>query len=135
MLYLNIGSQSDIIVTLQERTTNYVNPFYVWDIEGSDHIHYQFCSDDISTRPWYYNEFLLTVIPGATYGATAGIISADQGQYYYTVYLTDQYNLNIASASNVVETGIMNIIGTYSQRAQYTTNKTQPMTYKNLIKL
>jgi len=121
-LYLNINdSYSQVCVTLDEQST-LLNPYYVWQIEDADTNRiYYFTNDDISPAPYNYNLFSFSVVPGATYGATQGIIPATPGQYIYTVYESQfQYNLNIGSASDIVELGVMNISGTYSSIASFT---------------
>lgn len=124
MLYITPGITASVVVTLQERSNNQVDPTYLWQINSGDtNINYYFTQDDSSNRPWYYNQFTFSVIPGATYGATQGIISAPAGQYYYTVYENAfQYNLDPTLCSNIVETGILNIVATFSVNKTYTAN-------------
>lgn len=88
--------------------------YYTWNIIDNDtNINYTFCNDDNTTSP-YYDVFTLSVITGATYGATDGIINAPAGVYSYYIYegLTAS-NLNI-NGLHQVEVGIMNIVGTVS---------------------
>ena len=115
MIALNFGTNSNVITTLYESSSNITNPEYTFSIINKDSkvetIFYP--GKDNSLEPWYYNSFTISV---ATYsGLTSSIIEYIVGEYEYTVYeMPDAYNLNIASASNIVERGILNIYGTSS---------------------
>ncbi len=115
MIALNFGTNSNVITTLYESSSNITNPEYTFSIINKDSkvetIFYP--GQDNSPEPWYYNSFTISV---ATYsGLTSSIIEYIVGEYEYTVYeMPDAYNLNIASASNIVERGILNIYGTSS---------------------
>jgi hypothetical protein len=112
MIYLLSGEDNNAIVTLYEATTNLVNPHYTWKLENkTTKVETIFTSEDNSDAPWSYNSFTISV---ATYsGLTAGIINCPVGEYEYIIYeMPDNYNLNIASASGIVEYGILKIVGT-----------------------
>lgn len=132
MIYLDINQTQNVVVTLSEKAIG-ASPSYIWNINDADtNIDYVFCTDDISPTPWTYNMFSFSVVVGATQGLTAGIISAPQGQYKYTCYETNYpYVLSVASASKIVETGILLIEGTASTISTYN-NTNQVVTYKRI---
>ncbi len=117
MKYLETGTNS-VIFTLYEKSNNIVNPYFVFKITDSDRrygatgntIHI-FTADDNSVAPFNYNSYTFSVIAGATYGATAGVIPALKGEYKYEVWETGQYDLNLNNAIKIVEKGIMIING------------------------
>jgi len=141
MLYLDINKPTEVVVTLTENITIYTGTqggttslpaYFTWKITDADtNREYIFTNDDISPAPWYYNMFTFSVIPGATYGATAGIIPSQQGVYTYEVYQTkNQYDLS--TNSTLLETGILNIIGTYSKVNTFTQSMGNIVTFKNI---
>jgi len=132
MIYLNSGTNS-VTTTLFEKSTS-ANPFYTWQLtrKGTfeDVIFYQ---QDSSPIPYYYNTFTISITTG-TVGLTQGIIKANSGEWTYIVYeMPTAYNLNIASASGIVETGICIINGTYTPNKEYTgTDDANIIYYKNM---
>lgn len=93
----------------------YVKPAsFVWSIQDQDtFLNYTFSNKDISDNTGYYNAFSFSVIPGATYGLTAGIIPAPQGNYIYNVYQTE-YNGSLIPIGNSLEVGLLEITATWS---------------------
>lgn len=133
MIYLDINIPKDVVATLNEKAVG-SNPYYIWKIKDADtNTEYIFTNDDTSPSPWYYNQFTFSVIPGATYGLTAGIIPASQGEYIYNVYQTSvAYDITLSNIIKEVENGILNIEGTTSVINQVNfTNNIIP-TLKNL---
>ncbi|MGB5050822.1 MAG: hypothetical protein WBO46_17895 [Caldilineaceae bacterium] len=140
MLYLTIGSASQLNVTLYENCTNTTNPYFAWSITDCDtNVSYVFTNQDNSPAPEYFNRFTFSVVTGATYGLTAGIIPCSSGQFVYNIYeMTTQYDLdisnavpNINSADGIVETGILNVIGTYSQNIITFTQSQNIIVFRN----
>jgi hypothetical protein len=87
---------------------------YLFSIQDQDtFLTYTFSNNDTSSNPYYFNSFSFSVITGATYGLTAGIIPAPQGNYIYNVYQT-QYNGSLTPISDSLEVGLLVINGTYS---------------------
>lgn len=138
MLYLDINQSKEIVVTAGELATLYVDgngyalpTYFTWKITDADtNNSYIFTADDLSPTPWYYNMFSFSVIPGATYGLTQGVIPAPQGIYSYCVYQTQtQYDL---ATTNLLEKGILNIEGTYSIINTFTQSSGNVITFKNL---
>lgn len=112
MKYLNSGTNS-VIFTLNEKAT-IINPYFVFKITDADRRNgatanavYVFCADDNSQFSYNYNQFTFSVVAGATYGATQGVIGALKGEYKYEVYQTNQYDLNLNNVVKLVENGIM----------------------------
>lgn len=117
MIYLNQYTQSTVVTTVQDIATNQADPYYIWQIKSLDsNKEYVFSAKDYSYFPYYFSYFTFSVIPGATYGLTAGIIPATEiGEFSYTVYETENYgDLNLNNAIKVVNKGLLQINGTYS---------------------
>lgn len=134
MIYLDVNIPKGVAVTLNEKAIS-INPYFVWSIKDDDtNRNYVFTADDWSPAPWYYNIFTFSVITGATYGATQGIISAPQGNYIYRVYETPiQYDLDLNNVTKEVEIGMINIIGTASVTTTFTaSNNDTVVTFKKL---
>jgi len=137
MIYLDINKPKDVVVTLTENITIYSVTYsanlpanFTWEIEDADtNNKYLFTNTDTSPAPFYFNQFNFTVIPGATYGATAGIIPAKQGVYTYRVYQSKELDLSIGPV--LLETGIMNIVGTPTAPITFT-GSTNIITFKNI---
>lgn len=135
MLYLDYIGTSSVTTTLYEKCSNQVNPFFTWRILDKDsNFETIFTTDDFSTVPYYYNSFTISV---ATYsGLTAGIINIDGGQYSYEIYeMTNQYDLDLANAVGLVESGLITINVTYSQIQSYTASSNTTNVYKNLNRI
>ena len=70
-------------------------------------------TDDFSGNTYRFNCF--TFSEGLAISATAGGFTLIPGTYDYQVWETEyQYNLEVGSASNVVEIGLMEVVGTQS---------------------
>lgn len=68
-------------------------------------------ADDYSTATSRYNVF--TFSESLSISATGGGFSLNAGTYDYQVWETEyQYNLLVGSASDVVEIGLMQVVGT-----------------------
>jgi hypothetical protein len=115
MLIVSATGLTNVTVTLYELCSNQVNPYFTWNLErkGSfDSI--TFCATDISTAPWYWNEFQLTVATSSI-GLTSGVIPLVEGEWIYSVYeMQNQYDLNINNSIGMVEQGIMVVGLTFS---------------------
>jgi hypothetical protein len=120
MIYLNQGTNS-VVSTLYEKSQS-LNPHYIWCLERKgtfDKV--LFYQEDNSRAPWYWNSFTVSVNMGI--GLTAGKIEINSGEYIYKVYEASSFPYDLSpTASNVVglvETGIANVIGTFSTRKTY----------------
>ena len=118
---INPTGTSSVIVTLFEKCKNTINPYFTWEIirKGSfDTI--VFYQNDISTSPYYYNQFEL-IVGTNSLGLTAGIIPITSGEWNYTIYeMANPYNLATASAVGIVETGLLINGATFSNLPIYT---------------
>lgn len=123
MLIINNSGTSNVVVTLYEKCSNLVNPYFLWSVtrKGSnDNI--LWTNDDTSTSPWYWNQFEITIATNSV-GLTQGIIPLFEGEWVYNVYeMENQYDLNLNDAINLVETGIMIVGTTYSTTPDFTQN-------------
>jgi len=120
MIYLNQSNNNTVTVSLYGLCQNVINPFFTWQItDKATNNTVVFCADDNSNSAYYYNQFTISVVsiaPTATpYGSTAGIIYTNAGAYDYVVYeMANQYDTNINDAVGIIDTGILQINGTYS---------------------
>lgn len=133
MLIVNDNGTSNIVVTAYEMAQNKVNPYFTFEIvrKGSNDT-IVFTNDDISTSPWYWNSYDITVAT-ASVGLTSGIIPIFEGEWEYTVYeMQNQYDLNIGNAVKVVETGLLVCGLTTSTPVSVTTNVPIPTFRPNL---
>ncbi len=115
MIYLDINTPKTCVFTLYSKCINITNPYFTFTIKNKEtSIGYTFSQLDYSFAPYYWNAFTFS-ISNTQSGLTSGIINAPNGMYDYKVYeMPTPYNLNIASASGIVDNGILTIIGTFS---------------------
>lgn len=121
MIYLSTTQSLPVVATLKEKSPNLLTSNYTWVITNRD----SFLSYTFSAENWgasysnYYDGFTVSVgLPQALTGSNV-VISAPEGQYDYTVYqTTNLYDLDLVSSLGVVETGILQIEGTYSEYTQ-----------------
>lgn len=108
MITIAATGSTPVTVTLYEMCQNTTNPFFTWSIErkGSfDTI--VFYQDDISSNPFYYNTFNITVATNSV-GLTQGVIPAKSGEWVYTVYeMASPYILSTYSAVGIAEVGLL----------------------------
>jgi hypothetical protein len=108
MLIVNDSGTSNVVVTLYEYCNNKINPNFLWNIvrKGSNDI-INFTNNDISTAPWYWNEFQITVATSSI-GLTSGVIPIFEGEWLYKVYeMPTKYDLNINNSVGLLETGLL----------------------------
>lgn len=106
MIVISPTGSTPATVTLYEKCQNLINPYFTWQLvrKGSyDEI--LFYQDDISTSPYYYNTFVLTVATSSV-GLTAGLIPLTSGEWNYTIY-EQSLPYILATSSNIVETGLL----------------------------
>lgn len=118
MLYLSTTQSKSIVATLKEKST-LLTPFYTWRILNRDsQVETIFAPENFSMSP-YYDAFTVSI--GTPSQATGSNVYIDvvQGQYDYFVYQTPtEYSLSMTDS--VVETGILQILGTGVNIAQFT---------------
>lgn|SRR5574343_943400 len=106
------GATTSVIMRLRQ-ICQLNNPYYLFEMVNlnSREILYM-TSDDVSLSPGLYQEF---EIKNGINGLTQGQFIGDIGEYNIKVYETSyQYNLNIASASNLLISDVMRVSGTSS---------------------
>ncbi len=114
--YLYIDTPKELTFTLYAKSSNITNPYFIFTLKNKESLecHTFSCESDISIAPYYYNTFTFS-ISSTMSGLTSGIVQADTGHYEYNAYETNyQYDLNIASASNIVDNGLIVIVATAS---------------------
>ena len=113
MINLTKGATAAVYLTLWEKS-DLATPYYLFEFKSNDTGNATYATaDDWSSFKPRMNVFTFSVMVGS---ATAGYINLEPGTYDYVVYETEyQYNLNVASASQVVEIGLMTISGTVSE--------------------
>lgn len=123
MLIVSPTQSSLITVTLYELASNQVNPYFTFEIirKGS-HDKLYFTNDDLSTSPWYFNQFEITPATSSV-GLTSGVVPLIEGEYVYNVYETSaQYDISLSTLVGKVETGIMVVGSNVNNIPVYTQN-------------
>lgn len=117
------------MLTLAEKTT-LTNVVYLFEVisDSSGEIKC-FIAEDISPNPIRYNEFDL--IENTTEDLLNGTFSLDlEGFYKYNIYeQTSTTNLDPTLATNLIETGKLNVASTIAELEQYDGNQTQTVVY------
>lgn len=118
MLTMSNTGTSLVTTTLYEKCQNTVNPYFTWNVfQKSGQKDIIFYQNDISSNPFYYNQFELTV---GTLSALNGVIPVIQGEWIYNIYeMISPYDLDLNHAQGIVETGLLIVAGTYSQLISY----------------
>lgn len=118
-----------MVATLKEKSPDLFTSNYTWVISNRDSfLTYTFSCDDWSAGfSNYYDAFTVSIGLPISLTGSAATIDATPGQYDYTVYqTTSKYDLGLTSSLGIVETGILQIEGTYSEYTQsvYTASNT-----------
>lgn len=131
MLYLGYTGSTSVTVTLYEKCSNQLNPYFTWRINDKDsNVETIFTADDYSSSPYYYNTFTISV--ASPEGLTSGIIDINAGQYSYEIYeMSNPYDLDLNNAIGIVEKGLITINATYSQIQSYTSSSSTTNVYRN----
>lgn len=117
MLNVSGIGTTKVTVTLYERCQS-TNPYFTWFVQRKGSLDtIIFYQDDISLSPYYYNQFNLTVATNSI-GLTSGVVPLFPGEWNYTIYEQSQPYV-LATSSNIVETGILVVSGTFSQSPIY----------------
>ncbi len=131
MIYLNSGSNV-VTTTFYEKAT-LIQPYYTWQLTRKGTFEeVVFYQDDSSYAPWYWNSFTISV--GTISGLTQGEISVNAGEWTYNVWeMSTPYNLSYTQSTNMVETGILIVGGTYTADQEYSGNDDSTIKYyKNM---
>ena len=117
MLIVNGVGTTMVTVTLYEKC-NLPNPYFSWQVQRKGSLdEIIFYQDDISMSPYYFNQFNLTVATSSV-GLTAGVVPLTPGEWNYYVWEQSSPYV-LATSSNMVETGLLIVTGTYSQDPVY----------------
>lgn len=129
MIRIQKGETKEVVFTLKEKGS-LSTPYYFFSLYSNDNnTTTLFSADDISNNKDRYNSFTFSEGVTATH---SGGFNLPVGTYDYTVYET-QYdnNISVASASNTVEIGLLEIYGTQSTYLDYNTiDDEQEYTYE-----
>lgn len=106
---------------MKEKSPNLLTSYYTFVITNRD----SFISYTFSAENWgasysnYYDAFTVSVGTPQSLTGSAVMINVPEGQYDYTAYQTSaQYDLGLTSSLGVVETGILQVLGTNSNYTQ-----------------
>lgn len=129
MILITKNTTNNIILTLAEKTT-LTNVVYLFEIINNASSEVKcFIAEDISPNPIRYNEFNL--IENTTEDLLNGTFELElSGFYKYNIYeQTSTTNLDPAIATNLIETGKLNVTSTIAELEQYDGNPTQTVVY------
>jgi hypothetical protein len=109
MLYIAATGSSEVIVTLYEKSSNVINPYFTWELYSKDRNEtYIMTQDDHSSIPYYYNSFTMSI---SSTGATQGGVDLINGEYRYKIHeMLNPYTLDLGQSLGIVETGLL-IVG------------------------
>ncbi len=129
MILINKNSTNNRILTLAEKTT--LDPVvYLFEVtnDSSNEVKCFICQD-ISPNPVRYNEF--NFIENATEDLLNGTFELTlSGFYTYNVYeQTSTTNLDPTLATNLVETGKLNVVDTLTTITQFNGNQTDTIVF------
>ena len=113
MIKLIKNQTNRVIVTASENVTLSAPVYFLFELISDDTKFAKvFTANDISNNICRYNEFLVEVTDG-TEDLLNGVINLNiNGYYNYNIYqMSDATNLDIASASGIVETGKLYLKG------------------------
>lgn len=134
MIYLSTAQPKDVYLTLREKATitGTATPYYTWQIQSRDSLEFTtFAPENFSQSP-YYDAFTISIgTPSSLTGSNVQL-NIPQGQYDYTIRQTGtEYNLSLTGS--IVETGILQIIGTSTTINQFTQSDTNTTKIFNYI--
>lgn len=117
MLVINPEGTTKVTVTLYEKC-NLQTPYFTWLLKRKGSLdEIIFYQDDVSLSPYYYNQFNLTIATSSI-GLTSGVVPLTSGEWNYYIYEQDSKYI-LATSSNMVETGILIVDGTFSEPTIY----------------
>lgn len=128
MLIVNSEGTTNVVVTLYEKASNKVNPYFLWNLtrKGSNDV-ITFTADDISPSWWYWNSFNITVATSSI-SLTQGVIPLIEGEWEYKIYEMEQpYTIGLTYAIGECERGIMVVGLTFSEPVSVVENQPIPV--------
>ena len=123
MILINKNSVNTCILTLSERTT-LTNAKYLFEFtnDSTKQVKTFICAD-VSTNKLRYNEFLIE--ENATENLLIGKVSLTIGDWKYNIYeQTSSTNLVVANSGALVENGKVEVKGTSTNLAEFTSEQT-----------
>lgn len=129
VILINKNSTNNRILTLSEKTT-LTNAVYLFEVINDQSGTVKcFIANDISANPVRYNEFNL--IENATENLLNGIFELElSGFYTYNIYeQTSTTNLNPLLATNLIETGKLEVPDNTAELTRYNGNQTQTIVF------
>lgn len=112
MKRIESGTSKEIIFTLTEKSELQF-PYYIFELVNDKGETEIFTNNDNSSYKERYNSFTFSV--NLNVSELSGGFTASNGQYIYNAWESEYpNNLIIASASGIVETGIIEVYGTSS---------------------
>jgi hypothetical protein len=134
MIYLSTLQPKEVFLTLREKATitGTATPYYTWQIQNRDSLEWTIFSPDNFSGSPYFDAFTISVgTPSSLTGSNVQLY-VEQGQYDYIITQTlTEYSLSITGS--VVETGILQIVGTSTTISQFTQSDTNTTKIFNYI--
>jgi hypothetical protein len=123
MILINKNSVNTCILTLSERTT-LTNVKYLFEFTNDSTKQTKtFLCADVSTNKLRYNEFLIE--ENTTENLLIGKVSLTIGDWKYNIYeQTSTTNLVVANSGALVENGKIEVKGTSTDLAEFTSEQT-----------
>jgi hypothetical protein len=112
MLHTGPTGSWGVLVNLYGQCQNTFNPYFTWSLtQKSSQVNIVFTADDVSTNPYLWNYFTLSIaLGGTTPGLTQGLIPIYPGEWEYNIYeMTNQYDLNLNNSLGLVNNGILRV--------------------------
>jgi hypothetical protein len=124
MIRINKSSINNIVVTLTEKTT-IVNPFYLMDVYSNQTQESKVVSmgSDISSNKTRWNEFSIT--ENSAEDLLNGVISLNEGTYDYFIWESAIDDNILSTATGIVESGKLVVIGNTVTTTTYNNTKTK----------
>lgn len=132
-IVINSLSANTVVLTLTEKT-NVVSPTYLFSFENqTTKDQKNFIAADTSTYPERYNQFTITEVAAGSENLLTGSVSLKpEGFWNYTIYAqSSTTNLIPASATEVVERGIVRVIGSDVQTYNAYSGQSTDINYYN----
>jgi hypothetical protein len=136
MVYLFASHSSDVwSLQCVPNAINKTNPYFVWYLTSlATNATYSVFQLDSSPSNYFYSQFTMSLYQQSATGGGLASFGLQAGQYSFIVYETDiPYSTDINLNDNIVNQGLMMIIGTVSHITElYTTETPQTIFYDNL---
>jgi hypothetical protein len=123
MFIINKGQSNTVVVTLTEKCT-LTNPNYLFEFTSKNTDDKKYCiAFDTSLYTERYNKFVI-VETNTPDNLDGEVTLSPVGEWIYQIYeQVSATNLNPALATGLVETGLLNVIGTTTADSIYTSTQ------------